>query len=155
MKILMVCLGNICRSPIAEGIMKQKCEEAGLDWEIDSAGTLDYHEGSAPHIMSQAISKLNGVDISKQKSRPIVKADFTNFDLIIPMAIDVITQMQYILKDAYNADKVELLLNYPFPGTDIDVPDPWGKTEAAFHEVYDLIDHACDAMIKELTSTKQ
>ena len=155
MKILMVCLGNICRSPIAEGIMKQKCVEAGLDWEIDSAGTLDYHEGSAPHMMSQAISKLNGVDISKQKSRPIVKADFTNFDLIIPMAFDVITQMQYILKDAYNADKVELLLNYPFPGTDIDVPDPWGKTEAAFHEVYDLIDHACDAMIKELTSTKQ
>ena len=57
--------------------------------------------------------------------------------------------------DAYDSDKVQLLLNYPFPGIGIDVPDPWGKSEAAFHEVYDLIDHACDAMIKELTSTKQ
>ena len=155
MKILMVCLGNICRSPIAEGIMQQKCKEAGLDWQIESAGTNGYHDGEMPHLMSQMVSKLNGVDISKQTSRRFKATDFDHFDLIISMAGDIINEMKYIARSSYDENKVKLLLNYSFPNTNIDVPDPWGRTEAAFHEVYDLINNACDAMIKELTSHKQ
>jgi protein-tyrosine phosphatase len=155
MKILMVCLGNICRSPIAEGILQSKCKAAGLDWEVDSAGTNGYHTGERPHNMSQMVSKLNGVDISGQRSRPFRAEDFNNFDLIIPMAGDVIREMQYIARKEFDEKKVKLLLNYSFPETDLDVPDPWGRSEAAFHEVYDLIDHACDAMILELSSNKQ
>lgn len=155
MKILMVCLGNICRSPIAEGILQSKCKAAGLNWQVDSAGTNGYHAGERPHNMSQMVSKLNGVDISGQRSRPFRAMDFKNFDLIIPMAEDVMHEMQYIAMKEYDKNKVKLLLNYSFPTIDLNVPDPWGKSEAAFHEVYDLIDHACDALIQEHSSIKQ
>ena len=69
MKILMVCLGNICRSPLAEGILQQKIKEAGLDWEVDSAGTNGYHVGEMPHHLSQKVAVKNGIDICNQKSR--------------------------------------------------------------------------------------
>jgi len=155
MKILMVCLGNICRSPIAEGVLKYKCEKAGLDWIVDSAGTNGYHTGERPHPMSQMVSKLNGIDISNQRSRPFKSSDFKEFDLIIPMAGDVMREMQYIARKDYDASKVKLLLNYAFPGTDLDVPDPWSRSEAAYHEVFSLIENACEKLISELTSTKQ
>ena len=155
MKILMVCLGNICRSPIAEGVLQKKCKEVGLNWVIDSAGTNGYHDGDHPHNMSQVVCKVNGVDISGQRSRPFTAKDFDDFDLIIPMAGDVMREMQYIARKSYDPKKVTLLLNYSFPGTDLDVPDPWSKSESAFYEVYDLIDHACEALIQELNSTKQ
>ena len=76
MKILMVCLGNICRSPIAEGVLQKKCKEVGLNWVIDSAGTNGYHDGDHPHNMSQVVCKVNGVDISGQRSRPFTAKDF-------------------------------------------------------------------------------
>ena len=151
----MVCLGNICRSPIAEGILQEKCRSIGFDWLVDSAGTNGYHKGEPPHYLSQHVSKVNGVDISHQRSRPFKADDFEKFDLIIPMAGDVLQEMKYIARDKYDADKVTLLLEYSYPGTNMDVPDPWGRSEAAFHEVYDLIEEACEAMIKQLTSTKQ
>ena len=151
----MVCLGNICRSPIAEGILQEKCRSIGFDWLVDSAGTNGYHKGEPPHYLSQHVSKVNGVDISHQRSRPFKADDFEKFDLIIPMAGDVLQEMKYIARDKYDADKVTLLLEYSYPGTNMDVPDPWGRSEAAFHEVYDLIEEACEAMIKQHTSTKQ
>jgi protein-tyrosine phosphatase len=155
MKILMVCLGNICRSPIAEGVLKHKCLLAGLDWTIESAGTNGYHTGERPHPMSQMVSKLNGIDISDQRSRTFKATDFKDFDLLIPMAGDVMREMQYIARKEYDAQKVKLLLNYSFPETDLDVPDPWSRSEAAYHEVFSLIDHACDALIAAHTSAKQ
>jgi protein-tyrosine phosphatase len=155
MKVLMVCLGNICRSPIAEGVLQQKVKQLGLDWEVESAGTNGYHNGERPHEMSQMVSKLNGIDISGQRSRPFRAEDFEQYDLIIPMAADVWREMKYIAGKKYNAAKVELLLNYSFPKTDLDVPDPWGRSVAAFHEVFNLIDHACEALIKQYQSPKQ
>src|SRR5580698_4564338 len=76
MKILMVCLGNICRSPLAEGILQDKIDRAGLSWTVDSAGTNGYHVGQAPHPLSQKVARLHGIDISKQKARQFVAADF-------------------------------------------------------------------------------
>ena len=85
MKILMVCLGNICRSPLAEGILQDKARKAGLKWSVESAGTNGYHTGEAPHPLSQKVARINGVDISKQRSRNFVAEDFDRFDKIYAM----------------------------------------------------------------------
>jgi protein-tyrosine phosphatase len=155
MKILMVCLGNICRSPIAEGVLAEKCKSMGLDWKVDSAGTNGLHNGEKPHPMSQSVTKLNGIDISHQRSRAFKATDMDEFDLIIPMATDVMRDMKYIAGKKYQPEKVKLLLNYAFSSSDMDVPDPWSKSIGAYHEVYGLIDDACNKLIEFHTSTKQ
>ena len=155
MKVLMVCLGNICRSPIAEGVLSAKCKALGLDWEVDSAGTNGLHNGEGPHPMSQMVSQLNGIDISAQRSRRFRAEDMAEFDLVIPMATDVMRDMRYIAGTRYQPQKVKLLLNYSFPGADMDVPDPWSRSIAAYHEVYGLIEDACIQLLEEHTSTKQ
>ena len=155
MKVLMVCLGNICRSPLAEGILRDKCEKRGLNWQIDSAGTNGLHTGERPYPDSQVVAKLNGIDISKQRSRSLKAEDFDRFDLIVSMANDVSWQIQRISGNKFHADKHKLILNYSFPGSNLDVPDPWGRSIGAFHEVYQLLDQACEALIEEHTSVKQ
>ena len=159
MKILMVCLGNICRSPLAEGILQNKIKKAGLNWQVGSAGTNGYHIGEAPHRLSQKVARLNGIDICKQVSRQFVKEDFDRFDKIYAMAADVVSEMKYIAGDKYDADKVDLLLNEIYPGQNREVPDPWYGAEPGYHEVYELIDQACEQLIKNhspiLTNTKK
>ena len=149
MKILMVCLGNICRSPLAEGILLKKIKAAGLNWQVDSAGTNGYHVGEPPHRLSQKISSINGIDISCQQSRLFVKQDFDHFDKIYAMAGDVIDDMKLIAKNHYDAAKVDLLLNEQHPGENRDIPDPWYGKEDGYYKVYDLIDAACNAIIKK------
>ncbi|MCW3118815.1 MAG: low molecular weight phosphotyrosine protein phosphatase [Chitinophagaceae bacterium] len=149
MKILMVCLGNICRSPLAEGILQAKVLKAGLNWKIDSAGTNSYHIGEAPHPLSQKIALLNGIDISNQRKREFIAADFEKYDKIYAMAGDVLDEIKYIVGKKFNPGKVELLLNELFPGENVDVPDPYYGPEQGFHDVYRLIDDACDAIIKK------
>ena len=148
MKILMVCLGNICRSPLAEGILQDKISKAGLNWQVDSAGTNGYHIGEAPHRLSQKVARINGIDISCQVSRQFVKEDFERFDKIYAMAADVIDEIKYIAKDKFIPAKVDLLLNEKYPGENRDVPDPWYGTEPGYHEVYALIDKVCDKIIE-------
>ena len=125
MKILMVCLGNICRSPLAEGILKQKAMKAGLDWTIDSAGTNGYHIGEPPHHLSQKVAKLNGIGICDQRARKFTADDFKSYDKIYAMSSDVIDEMKYIARNKFDASKVELLMNEVKPGKNQDVPDPW------------------------------
>lgn len=149
MKILMVCLGNICRSPIAEGVLQEKAWKAGLKWSIESAGTNGYHNGEAPHPLSQKVSRLNGVDISKQRSRRFTAEDFDRFDKIYAMSDDVIDDMKRIAKNKFDNTKVDLLLNELFPGQNIDVPDPWYGPEPGYHEVYKMINDACDAIVRK------
>src|ERR1700759_2065634 len=96
MKILMVCLGNICRSPLAEGILAHKAKEAGLNWEIDSAGTNGYHVGEAPHRLSQKVAKMKGIDICDQRARRFVAADMDRYDKIYAMADDVVDDIKRI-----------------------------------------------------------
>ena len=152
MKILMVCLGNICRSPLAEGILQDKAWKAGLKWSVESAGTNGYHIGEAPHPLSQKVAKLNGIDICKQRSRRFIAADFNAFDMIYAMSADVIDDMKRIAKKDFDPKKVDLLLNELFPGQNVDVPDPWYGPEPGYHDVYKMISDACDAIIKKFAS---
>ena len=149
MKILMVCLGNICRSPLAEGILQDKAVKAGLKWSVESAGTESYHVGDAPHPLSQKVAKLNGIDICKQKARRFVAEDFERFDKIYAMSADVIDDMRRIARNKFDSTKVDLLLNELFPGQNVDVPDPWYGPERGYHEVYKMINDACEAIIKK------
>lgn len=149
MKILMVCLGNICRSPLAEGILQDKAWKAGLKWSVESAGTNSYHIGEAPHPLSQKVANLNGIDICKQRKRRFVAEDFKRFDKIYAMSADVIDEMKSIAKKNFDEKKVDLLLNELFPGQNVDVPDPWYGPEPEYHHVYKLINDACEAIIKK------
>ncbi|HEX5151508.1 MAG TPA: low molecular weight protein-tyrosine-phosphatase [Parafilimonas sp.] len=149
MKILMVCLGNICRSPLGEGILQHKANKAGLDWIVDSAGTGNYHIGEPPHRLSQKVAKLNGVEICDQKCRQFVKGDMAEFDKIYAMDSDVYNDIQRISRELWDPSKTDLLMNEVYPGSDMDVPDPWFGGEKDFHEVYHMISKACDAIIKK------
>jgi len=149
MKILMVCLGNICRSPLAEGILQQKAEQAGLQWIIDSAGTNGYHIGEAPHKLSQKVALMNGIDISQQKARRFTAADFKHFDKIYALAEDVMEEIKWIAKKDFIPAKIDLLMNELYPGKNMDVPDPWYGPEPGYHEVFELIDAACSKIIEK------
>ena len=153
MKILMVCLGNICRSPLAEGVLQEKARKAGLQWSVESAGTNSYHIGEAPHPLSQKVARLNKIDISKQRSRRFVAEDFDRFDKIYAMSDDVIDDMKRIARNNFDKNKVDLLLNELFPGKNVDVPDPWYGPEPGYHDVYKLINDACDTIIKKYATS--
>src|SRR5215211_4836653 len=111
MKVLMVCLGNICRSPLAEGILEHRVKKAGLRWKVDSAGTNGYHIGEAPHRLSQKVAQQNGIDICRQRARQFVKEDFDRYDKIYAMAGDVLEDIKWIGREKYNPAKADLLLN--------------------------------------------
>ena len=149
MKILMVCLGNICRSPLAEGILQEKALNAGLNWQIESAGTNGYHTGEPPHYLSIKVAAENGIDISKQRSRRFTAADFEKYDLIYAMATDVLENMKWIGRQHFDTKKVSLFLNEQYPGEDRDVPDPWSGPEAGYHEAFKIINEGCDSIIKK------
>jgi protein-tyrosine phosphatase len=149
MKILMVCLGNICRSPMAEGILKQKAKEAKLDWVIDSAGTNGFHVGEAPHYLSQKVAKKHGIDISYQTARKFTAEDFEQFDVIYAMASDVLDDIKNISKEKFDRKKTILLLNELYPGKNEDVPDPWYGPEKGFVEVFSLLEKACEKIIEK------
>ena len=147
MKILMVCLGNICRSPLAEGILQHKASATGLNWVVESAGTNGYHTGEPPHHLSIKVAELNNIDISNQRSRRFVAEDFERYDKIYAMAEDVMDDMKRIAKNKFDAQKTDLLLNELFPQQNRDVPDPWYGPEKGYHDVFDLIDKACEKII--------
>ncbi len=149
MKILMVCLGNICRSPMAEGIMEYKIEEAHLNWKVDSAGTNGYHVGEPPHRLSQKVSLSHGIDISKQRARNITGQDFDNFDIIYAMAEDVIEEIKWRVGNKFSPSRVKLLMNELYPGRNLDVPDPWYGPESGYREVFDMMNKACDKIIEQ------
>jgi protein-tyrosine phosphatase len=155
MRILMVCLGNICRSPLAEGILQQKAMAANLHWVIDSAGTNGYHIGEPPHALSQKVALLHGIDIGAQRARKFSVADFGHFNHIYAMAPDVLHDMQRIAGKSFAANKTSLLLDTLYPGENRAVPDPWYGTEPNYHKVYDLIDQACTAIIQQFTISQQ
>jgi protein-tyrosine phosphatase len=148
MKILMVCLGNICRSPLAEGILQDKVFKAGLNWVVESAGTNGYHTGEAPHHLSIKVALQNGIDIRQQRSRKFVAEDFDRYDKIYAMAEDVMDDIKRIAKNKFDTKKADLLLNELFPQQNLEVPDPWYGSEKGYHEVYELIDKACEQVVK-------
>jgi protein-tyrosine phosphatase len=158
MKILMVCLGNICRSPLAEGILQDKAFKAGLTWSIESAGTNSYHTGEPPHTLSQKIARMNGIDISKQRARRFSAGDLEVYDKIYALAQDVLEDMKRIAGKKFENSKVDLLMNELYPGKNMDVPDPWYGPEPGYHEAFKLIERCCDKILEKysvtLTTTK-
>ena len=151
MKFLMVCLGNICRSPLAEGILQNKANKLGLNWEVDSAGTGNYHIGEPPHILSQKVAAINGIDISRQQARQFSPKDFEKFDRVYVMDADNYNDVRRMSGVYWNENKVDLLLNEVYPGQNRPVPDPWSYPEKAYHEVFELVDKACDEIIHKYT----
>jgi protein-tyrosine phosphatase len=149
MRILMVCLGNICRSPIAEGVLQYKADINGLNWQVDSAGTESYHIGEAPHRHSQKICMVHGIDISAQRARKFQKSDMEQYDRIYAMAADVLDEIKRIAGTKTDIDKVSLFLNELHPGSNASVPDPWYGDEDGYLPVYQMIDKACDAIIEK------
>ena len=149
MKILTVCLGNICRSPLAEGILQHKVIKAGLLWQVESAGTANYHVGEPPHKLSQKVAKMNGIDISRQQCRQFKKEDMLEFDKIYAMDSENYINIKHISGDLWNESKVDLLLNELHPGKNMGVPDPWYGTEEGYHKVFKLISNACDMIIEK------
>jgi protein-tyrosine phosphatase len=151
MKILMVCLGNICRSPLAEGILQHKANKAGLNWKVESAGTNHYHIGEPPHKLSQKVAKLNGIDICDQRARRFIAEDFNSYDKIYALADDVLDDIKDIAGKKFDSSKVDLLMNELHPGEDRSVPDPWYGTEPGYHEVYKILDAVCNKIIEKAT----
>lgn len=145
----MVCLGNICRSPLAEGVLQHKAFEAGLKWSVESAGTDGYHVGEAPHPLSQKVARINGIDIGHQRARRFVAEDFEAFDKIYALAENVLHDIKRIAKNKFDDRKVDLLMNELYPGKNLDVRDPWSGPEKGYHEAFELIDKACEAIIKK------
>lgn len=149
----MVCLGNICRSPLAEGILKKKADAAGLDWVIESAGTNGFHVGEAPHHLSQKVAKANGVNICDQVARKFSSRDVEEYDFIYAMAADVLNDIRKIAGPGMKGTNIKLFLDELYPGQSRDVPDPWYGDEDGYHDVYALIDETCDRIIEKYLVT--
>ena len=141
----MVCLGNICRSPLAQGILESKLNGHHTNWHVDSAGTGSWHIGEKPDPRSIDIALKHGIDISQQRARQIIGEDLDTFDLILAMDT---SNYQNVIKMARNSDqreKVKLILNYTYPGQNRAVPDPY--FDGGFQKVYDLLNEAMDQLI--------
>jgi protein-tyrosine phosphatase len=145
MKLLMVCLGNICRSPLAEGIMQHLIDKNGLNWQVDSAGTGNWRIGEGPDTRSVRTASNHGIDISKQVCRQLRKSDFDEFDLILVMDKYNLHDVLALAPNEQAAAKVKLLLG------DKEVPDPY-YDDREFEPVFELIESGCRDMIKSLRS---
>lgn len=148
-KILMVCLGNICRSPLAEGILKSKLSKN--DFIVDSAGTGGWHAGEKPDKRSIAIAKQKGLDISQQKARQFSAKDFKKFDYIYAMDMSNYKNILSLAENEADKTKVTLILNELFPGENVEVPDPYYGGVDGFENVYNMLDKACDVIAEKLT----
>jgi protein-tyrosine phosphatase len=149
-KILMVCLGNICRSPLAEGILRQKLMDAGMHGEVDSAGTGNWHIGEKPHPLSQKVAAKNNIDISYQRARQFCPEDLERFDRIYFMDNNNLDDAKRMAGSKWQAKKAALLLDH-LPKAGIrDVPDPYFGEFDGYEEVFDLIAEACDAIVEDL-----
>jgi protein-tyrosine phosphatase len=150
MKILMVCLGNICRSPVAEGVLRSKIEKYKLPVVIDSAGTSNYHLGECPDKRSMLCARKFGIDISDLRARQFVVEDFDRFDMILTMDTSNYNNVLKLARSQDDAKKVKPILEYSYPGKSMSVPDPYFGGEEGFNHVFRLLDEACDQIILEL-----
>ena len=144
----MVCLGNICRSPLAEGLLASKLPRN--KFFVDSAGTGGYHIGREPDHRSIATAKKNGLDISHQKARKFTTQDFNDFDYIFVMDNSNYDDVTFLAKTEEHKQKVQLVLNELFPGDNVDVPDPYYGLQNGFDMVYEMLDEATDLLAKKL-----
>ena len=149
-KILMVCLGNICRSPLAEGILKSKLDSE--KFFVDSAGTGHWHIGKAPDKRSVSIAKKNKIDISAQKCRQFQVLDFDEFDIIYAMDSSNFFDLMDLAPNEKSKNKIKLILDEIYPTEKVDVPDPYYGTENGFDQIYVLLDDVCEVIANRLKS---
>lgn len=143
-KILMVCLGNICRSPLAEGILKSKLPKD--QFVIDSAGTASYHIGSPPDRRAMSIAKKNGLDISGLRGRQFNVDDFERFDYIYVMDESNYNNVMALARSEEDKNKVRFILNETYPNQNYDVPDPYYGGPEGFENVFKMLDEACNVI---------
>jgi len=144
----MVCLGNICRSPLAEGILKSKIDPNKVF--VDSAGTGHWHIGDQPDIRSIEVAKKHNVDITNQRGRLFTQEDFLEFDHIFVMDNSNKENVLRLCQEQNNKNKVRLILDELYPGENVDVPDPYYGGDQGFENVYQMLDQACDKIAKRL-----
>ena len=149
MKVLMVCLGNICRSPMAQGVLEHMVREQNLSWYVDSAGTGNWHIGEQPDKRAIQTCKANGIDITGQRARQFSQQDFDEFDLILTMDNSNYRDVQAIARKPHHSDKVKPILDYLEHPVD-EVPDPY--FDGRFQDVYELIVKSCGSLIETETS---
>lgn len=151
MKILMVCLGNICRSPMAHGLLRKKTEDLGLDVIVDSAGTSNFHVGEAPDSRMRQTAKEMGCPIDDLQAREFVANDYDLFDTIFVMDASNYNNVTRLARNEEEKNKVKFILNETFPNENRAVPDPYYGGEQGFIEVYNLLDEATDKIIQQLS----
>lgn len=147
-KILMVCLGNICRSPLAEGILQAKLPKD--KFLVDSAGTGGWHAGELPDKRSIETAKNKGLDITNQRARQFKTSDFDIFDYIYVMDMSNYKNVLSLSENENQKSKVKMILNELFPGENVEVPDPYYGGQDGFEQVYNMLDQACDIIAKKL-----
>lgn len=149
LRVLMVCTGNICRSPTAEGVLRRKLADAGLHKlvEVASAGTVDYHAGSPPDHRAQSSALRRGYDLSRQRARKVCAADFERFDLLLGMEAEHVQWLRELCPPAL-ASRIGLLMDHaPARWRGAEVPDPYYGAPAGFERVLDLVEEACDGLV--------
>lgn len=154
MKVLFVCLGNICRSPSAEGVFRRAVEQAGLEQRItvDSCGIGDWHAGNPPDERAQAAAERRGIDISDLRARQLGREDFAEFDYILPMDYGNLRDIRAMEPDAHGAH-IELFL--AFAGMPQgEVPDPYYGGEQGFEEVLDMIEAASQGLVEHIQAAE-
>ena len=147
-RILMVCLGNICRSPLAEGIMQSKVDSDEVF--VDSAGTAAYHVGELPDTRSIEVARKYGIDLTSQRARKFTAKDFSNFDLIYAMDDHNYQNILSLAKNKLEAKKVKMILNEVHLQQNLSVPDPYYGGDEGFENVYQMLDEACAIIAKRL-----
>ena len=148
MKILMVCLGNICRSPLAKGILWSKGKHLNL--EVDSAGTAAYHIGKQPDIRSIEIANKYAIDLNQQRARQFSRADFDKFDIIYAMDTNNYAHLISLASSETERNKIRMILNEINPNAYQSVPDPYYGGDNGFQDVYNMLDKACDKIIQDI-----
>ncbi|MCU0389241.1 MAG: low molecular weight phosphotyrosine protein phosphatase [Chitinophagaceae bacterium] len=150
MKILMVCLGNICRSPLAEGIFRKKADDAGFTCEVDSAGTGGWHIDEPPHLMSQKIAGQNNIDISGLRARKFRPHDMKHFDFVFFMDDNNLKDARRISGEHWVPEKASLLLDHLPEQPHREVPDPYYGDFEDYQFVFGLLNSACQRIIENL-----
>lgn len=153
MKILMVCLGNICRSPMAEGVLRSLAHERGVQLEVDSAGTADYHVGDPPDKRARAAMKRNGMEIDALRGRQVVPYDFDRFDLLLAMDQSNERDLLRIAPDNIKKGKVKLMMSFASDATTMEVPDPYYGPDSGFDETFDLLNTACNGLLDAIAKS--
>ncbi|MFO7998663.1 MAG: low molecular weight protein-tyrosine-phosphatase [Bacteroidales bacterium] len=150
MKVLMVCLGNICRSPLAEGILKHKFRNHSIEGVVESAGTAAYHAGEPPDERSRQIALKHGIDLSGQRARKFTREDFDRYDRIFAMDRSNYKDLVSLARGPADRDKVDLIMNTSRPGEDLQVPDPYYGGPDGFLNVYQMLDRACENIVEQV-----